>query len=210
MNGVLVTTPAFFVTGEDHITVGGYEILQEMEKARLFKYHKPCGLLVTHRDPKERRTIFEELPAGLPRLISVGRLDLNSEGLLLLTNNGVLSRTLEHPRTSLKRTYRVRVWGHVCEEQLDTLRQGIVVDGVPYGPIEARLDAQKKSNAWLTLSLWEGKNREIRRVMAHLGLTVNKLIRLSYGPFELGSLALRDIQEIPEREFSLFLSKSFA
>ena len=205
VNGVQVTTPAFFVAPDDEISLLGVPVRGTMPRARLFLYHKPCGLVVSHKDPQGRPTVFEAMPAHLPRLISVGRLDLNSQGLLLMTNNGALARTLEHPRTGLKRTYRVRVWGRVCPEQLNALKGGVTVEGITYGPIEAQLVSQTTSNAWLTLSLREGKNREIRKVMGHLGLEVNVLTRTSYGPFDLGDLKTGGVEEVAQEHFSLYM-----
>ena len=170
--------------------------MAEPERTRLFRYHKPAGLVTTHRDPEGRPTVFQRLPPGLPRLVSVGRLDLNSEGLLLLTNDGGLARRLELPANGWIRRYRVRVHGPVDERALAALARGVTVEGVRYGPIEAGLDARKGSNAWLTVSLQEGKNREIRKVMAHLGLAVTRLIRIAYGPFQLGSLPRGAVEEV--------------
>lgn len=202
VNGVVLDSPAVKVGPGDSLTVDG-KIVQAAEPTRLFRYHKPAGLVTTHRDPKGRPTVFDALPAGLPRLISIGRLDLSSEGLLLLTNDGELSRALELPATGLMRRYRVRAHGRIDQARLDSLKDGIVVDGVHYGPIEARLDKAKEagdgSNLWITVTLTEGKNREIRRVLESLGLTVNRLIRLAYGPFALGELVRGAIEEVGPR-----------
>jgi 23S rRNA pseudouridine2605 synthase len=165
----------------------------------LWRYHKPDGLMTTHRDPQGRPTVFERLPADLPRVMSVGRLDLNSEGLLLLTNDGALARQLELPSTGWLRRYRVRVHGEVNEAALKDLARGLVIDGTRFGPVEAGLDSRKGSNAWLTISIHEGKNREIRRVMAHLGLATTRLIRIAYGPFQLGNLERSQVAEVPAR-----------
>jgi 23S rRNA pseudouridine2605 synthase len=169
----------------------------------VFRYHKPSGLVTTHVDPKGRPTVFAALPAGLPRVISVGRLDLNSEGLLLLTNDGELSRALELPSSDWVRIYRARARGRVDQARLDGLKDGVTVEGVRYGPIEASLDKAKEgpqgANLWLTLSLTEGKNREVRRVLESLGLTVNRLIRVAYGPFALGTLAPGAVEEVGPR-----------
>jgi 23S rRNA pseudouridine2605 synthase len=202
LNGQVLTTPAVKVEPGDILTVDG-QVVGEAEPARLFRYHKPPGLVTTHKDPQGRPTVFEALPKGLPRLISVGRLDLNSEGLLLLTNDGGLARGLELPATGVMRRYRARAHGRITQERLDKLKDGITVEGVHYGPIEARLDKAKEgpqgSNLWLTVTLAEGKNREVRRVLEALGLRVNRLIRLSYGPFALGTLEVGEIEEVGPR-----------
>jgi 23S rRNA pseudouridine2605 synthase len=195
LGGKVVDTPATFITPGDHVTVDGKPVAAA-ERTRLFRYHKPDGLVTTHRDPQGRPTVFEKLPPGLPRLVSVGRLDLTSEGLLLLTNDGALARKLELPSNGWLRRYRVRVHGRVDEAALAALVRGITVEGVAYGPIEAGLDARQGTNAWLTVSLQEGKNREIRRVMAHLGLEVTRLIRTAYGPFQLGILPRGAVEEV--------------
>jgi len=196
LNNVPVTHPATFVTKDDLIVVDGKPV-DAPERTRLWRYHKPEGLLTTHRDPEGRPTVFEKLPAHLPRVLSIGRLDLNSEGLLLLTNDGALARRLELPATGWIRRYRVRVFGAVDPKMLATLARGVTVDGVRYGPIEAGLDSRKGDNCWLTLGLREGRNREIRKVMAHLGLPVSRLIRVSYGPFQLGQLTRGAVEEVP-------------
>jgi 23S rRNA pseudouridine2605 synthase len=198
INGEVVASPARNVTAADRISVDG-QPLPSRERTRLFLYHKPRGLLTTHADPGGRPTIFTALPKGLPRLISVGRLDLNTEGLLLLTNDGALARVLELPATGWLRRYRVRAHGRVAQDQLDGLTVGITVDGVRYGPIEATLDRAQGSNVWLTFAMREGKNREVRNVLEHLGLKVNRLIRVSFGPFQLGELAPGAIAEVKTR-----------
>jgi len=202
LNGQVLTTPAVKVERGDTLTVDG-AVVTEAEPARLFRYHKPVDLVTSHKDPQGRPTVFEHLPPGLPRLISVGRLDINSEGLLLLTNDGGLARALEMPATGIVRRYRARARGRVTQQRLDTLRQGIVVEGVQYGPIEATLDKAKEgpqgANLWITLVLAEGKNREVRRVLEALGLKVNRLIRLSYGPFALGTLLPGEVEEVGPR-----------
>ena len=181
------------------------------EAPRLFLYHKPVGLVTTARDEKNRPTVFANLPPGLPRVVSVGRLDLNSEGLLLLTNDGGLARYLELPANAWKRRYRVRVHGAVKAAHLARLAQGVTVDGVRYGPIEARMEgAQTGANAWLVVTLKEGKNREIRKVMAHLGLQVSRLIRTAYGPFELGDLPPGSAAEVPPNTLKEKLAGYFA
>jgi len=199
VNGKILETPAFTVTPADAILVNG-KPLPAVEAPRLFLYHKPAGLITTARDEKNRPTVFDNLPPGLPRVVSVGRLDLNSEGLLLLTNDGGLARYLELPSNSWKRRYRVRVHGNVKSGNLARLARGVTVDGMRYGPIKAAIERAKTgANVWLTVTLEEGKNREIRKVMAHLGLQVNRLIRTAYGPFELGDLPPGAVVEVPPK-----------
>jgi 23S rRNA pseudouridine2605 synthase len=194
-NGSTVEHPATFVNPGDIILVDGNPV-GEPARTRLWRYHKPDGLLTTHRDPEGRPTVFEKLPADLPRVVSVGRLDLNSEGLLLLTNDGAMARRLELPTTGWHRRYRVRVYGMVDSDKLAALKEGITVDDVRYGPITAEVDSAKGANAWLSVSITEGKNREIRKVMAALGLETTRLIRVAYGPFQLGSLARGAVAEV--------------
>ncbi len=198
VNGRVINSPALDVTSRDVITVDG-QPLPERERTRLFLYHKPRGLMTTHDDPEGRPTVFDNLPEGLPRLISIGRLDFNTEGLLLLTNDGGLARALEHPDTGWLRRYRVRAHGEVTQAQLDQLRNGIEVDGVKYGSIDATLERDQGANVWVTFAIREGKNREVRNVMAHLGLEVNRLIRISYGPFQLGEIAEGQVEEVRSR-----------
>jgi 23S rRNA pseudouridine2605 synthase len=198
VDGAVLTSPAVTVTAEHLVMVDG-KALPEPERPRLWRYHKPTGLVTTHRDEHDRPTVFGALPAELPRLISIGRLDLNSEGLLLLTNDGALARRLELPATGWVRRYRVRVHGAVEPARLTALARGITIDGVSYGVIRAQLDRQQGANAWLTMSLQEGKNREVRRVLEHLGHPVSRLIRLSYGPFQLGNLARGAIEEVQQK-----------
>ncbi|GGD99536.1 pseudouridine synthase [Aureimonas endophytica] len=198
LNGHLVETPAVTVTMADRIEIDG-EPLPAAERTRLWLFHKPAGIVTTNRDPEGRPTVFDRLPDDLPRVLTVGRLDINTEGLLLLTNDGGLSRTLELPATGWLRRYRVRAHGKIDQAQLDDLKHGIAVDGVFYGAIEATLDSQKGSNVWMTLGLREGKNREVKRVLGHLGLEVNRLIRLSFGPFQLGDLPEGAVREIKGR-----------
>ena len=194
----MVTSPAFNVTARDRIAVDGAP-LPKRERTRLFLYHKPRGLVTTHADPQGRPTIFERLPEELPRLIGIGRLDLNTEGLILLTNDGGLARELELPTTGWLRRYRVRAHGTVTQPQLDELRAGITVDGIHYGEIDATLDRVQGANIWLTFAIREGKNREVRNVLGHLGLTVNRLIRVSFGPFQLGDLDEGEVEEVRTR-----------
>jgi 23S rRNA pseudouridine2605 synthase len=199
LRGEKLTSPAVNVVDPAELTVDG-KPLPAAERARLWRYHKPAGLVTTHRDEKGRETVFEKLPPGTPRLISVGRLDLNSEGLLLLTNDGELARRLELPANGWLRRYKVRVHGVVDAKRLEALEQGIMVDGVAYGPIHATFEGEQRvSNIWLTVSLREGRNREIRKVMQHLGLAVTRLIRLAYGPFQLGNLPRGALEEVPPK-----------
>jgi 23S rRNA pseudouridine2605 synthase len=198
INGRTIRSPALDVSQSDRITVDGAP-LPERERTRLFLYHKPRGLLTSHADARGRPTIFAALPKELPRLISVGRLDLNTEGLLLLTNDGGLARTLELPATGWLRRYRVRAHGRVTQEALDRLRDGITIDGVAYGAIDAKLEREQGANLWLTFAMREGKNREVKNVLGHLGLAVNRLIRVSFGPFQLGDLAEGVIEEVRTR-----------
>jgi 23S rRNA pseudouridine2605 synthase len=198
VNGAVVASPALNVTPEDRIVVDG-KPLPVRERTRLFLYHKPSGLVTTHVDPQGRSTIFDALPKNLPRLLSVGRLDLNTEGLLLLTNDGGLARALELPATGWLRRYRVRAHGRVRQDQLDTLRRGITLDGIRYGSIEAQLERQQGANVWLVFAMREGKNREVKNVLGHLGLAVNRLIRVSFGPFQLGDLPEGAIEEVRTR-----------
>lgn len=196
VDGKVLETPAFVVTDSNLIEVDG-KPLPEAERARLWRYHKPPGEMVTARDPEGRRTIFDSLPKGLPRVVTIGRLDFMSEGLLLLTNDGGLARRLELPANGWTRRYRARVHGSVDEARLAALVGGITIDGVRYGPIKASLDRQQRSNAWLDIALAEGKNREVRRVLAHLDLPVVRLIRVAFGPFHLGELERGHVEEIP-------------
>lgn len=187
INGKVLTSPAVTVGPEDRVTVDG-EPLPEAEPARLWRFHKPAGLITTRKDPQGRPTVFDRLPPDIPRVVTVGRLDLNSEGLMLLTNDGALARHLELPATGWRRRYRARVHGKVDADALAALADGVTVSGITYGAIEAKLDRTQGANAWLTVALQEGKNREVRRVLESLGLVVTRLIRIAYGPFQLGTL----------------------
>lgn len=198
VNGRVINSPALDVTARDVVTVDG-KPLPAPERTRLFMYHKPRGLMTTHADPEGRPTVFDHLPDGLPRLISIGRLDFNTEGLLLLTNDGGLARTLELPDTGWLRRYRVRAHGEVTQAQLDALKNGVEVDGIKYGSIDAKLERDQGANVWLVFAIREGKNREVRNVLAHLGLEVNRLIRISYGPFQLAELEEGQVDEVKTR-----------
>ncbi len=198
VNGKVLDSPALNVTGREKIVVNG-KALPALEPTRLWRYYKPEGLVTTARDPQDRPTVFDNLPPGVPRVVSVGRLDVNTEGLLLLTNDGELARLLELPSTGWSRRYRVRAFGAATQEQLNKLKDGIEVEGVRYGAIEATLDKVQGSNVWLTLSLKEGKNREVKRVLGALGLRVNRLIRLSYGPFQVADLEPGEARQVPNR-----------
>ena len=209
VDGRTVTSPAVVVTDPERVSVDG-ETLPAAGPVRLWRYHKPSGLVTTHRDPRGRPTVFERLPPSLPRVVSVGRLDLTSEGLLLLSNDGGLARRLELPETGWIRRYRVRAYGTVDAERLAALADGVVVRGVRYGPIRAQLDGRRGANCWLTVSLAEGRNREVKRVMEHLDLTVNRLIRIAYGPFQLGRLARGEVRDVPRRQLQASLGSSAA
>lgn len=198
LNGDPVTTPATKISGLAVIAVDGKPIA-EPEQTRLWRYHKPAGLVTTHKDPQGRPTVFKNLPPGLPRVVSVGRLDVNSEGLLLLTNDGEIARRLEHPSSGLMRKYRVRLFGQIDQAMLDRLAEGITVDGVRYGPVIADLERSKGAYSWAQVMLKEGKNREVKRLMEHLGCKVARLIRVQYGPIHLGQLAEGAVEEIPAK-----------
>ncbi|GAA0778804.1 rRNA pseudouridine synthase [Roseibium denhamense] len=195
LNGKALTTPAVTVSSKDTVLVDG-KPLPLRERTRLWLYHKPKGLVTTNKDPEGRPTVFDRLPDDLPRVLTVGRLDINTEGLLLLTNDGGLARVLELPATGWLRRYRVRAFGKVTQADLDGLKDGVAIDGVLYGAIEAVLDKEQGGNVWITVGLREGKNREVKRVLEHLGLAVNRLIRISYGPFQLMDLPDGVVREI--------------
>ena len=198
VNGRKLDSPAFNVGPDDKVTVDGKPMPQK-QATRLWRFHKPRGLLTTTHDPEGRATVFQALPPEMPRVVAVGRLDMGSEGLLLFSNDGELARRLELPATGWTRRYRVRVYGQVDPARLATLAKGVTVDGVKYGAIRATLDRQQGDNAWLTMSLTEGKNREIRRVCEHMGWKVSRLIRVAYGPFQLGALEPGEVEEVPAR-----------
>ena len=199
VDGETLTTPAVKVTEDMDIRIDGIRV-GKPDAARLWRFHKPAGLVTTHKDPQGRQTVFETLEGRLPRVISVGRLDLNTEGLLLLTNSGALARHMELPATGWTRRYRVRAYGQASQRDLDALKDGITIDGIEYGPIDARLDQYQGGNLWVSLSIKEGKNREVRNVMRHLGLNGNRLIRTAYGPFQLGKLNKRVFEEVPAKQ----------
>jgi 23S rRNA pseudouridine2605 synthase len=204
LNGVALETPATILTSLDGVTVDGNPVAPA-EFARLFLYHKPTGLLTAERDAKGRATIYDKLPPGLPRVVPVGRLDLNTEGLLLLTTDGELKRRLELPSTGLPRSYRARVYGAITQGQLEDLIEGITIDGVRYGSIDANLERRTGTNAWIEMTIKEGKNREVRRILEHLGLEVSRLIRTRYGPFTLGEAPVGAVDEVKQDQLIDFL-----
>jgi 23S rRNA pseudouridine2605 synthase len=210
LNGEKVTTPATFLSNLAGVTVDGKPV-GTTEAARLFRFHKPPGLLTAERDPKGRPTIYTALrnamPRGAPRVMPVGRLDLNTEGLLLLTNDGALKRAMELPSSGVPRTYRARTFGDISQAQLEDLIEGITIDGIRYGRIDADLERRTGRNQWVQMTLTEGKNREVRRVLEHLGLAVSRLIRTAYGPFALGDLARGQVQEVTAKELTAFRAK---
>jgi 23S rRNA pseudouridine2605 synthase len=203
IGGKVVETPATLLTSLHGVTVDGKPV-KAPAPARLFRYHKPAGLLTTERDPKGRPTIYDRLPTGLPRVMPVGRLDLNTEGLLLLTTDGELKRQLELPSSGVERTYRARVFGEISQERLEDLIQGVEIEGVRYGSIDANLERRTGRNAWIELKLTEGKNREVRRVLEHLGLQVSRLLRTAYGPFPLADLPAGAVDEVRQHDLVAF------
>jgi 23S rRNA pseudouridine2605 synthase len=203
IGGKVVETPATLLTSLHGVTVDGKPV-SAPAPARLFRYHKPAGLLTTERDPKGRPTIYDRLPQGLPRVMPVGRLDLNTEGLLLLTTDGELKRQLELPSSGVERTYRARVFGEISQDRLENLIQGVEIEGVRYGSIDANLERRTGRNAWIELKLTEGKNREVRRVLEHLGLQVSRLLRTSYGPFPLADLPVGAVDEVRQHDLVAF------
>ncbi len=209
VDGETLTTPAVKVLPHQDIRVDEVRIGGK-QQVRLWRYHKPDGLVTTHKDPQGRPTVFDALPPGMPRVISIGRLDLTTEGLLLLTTDGGLARALELPATGWLRRYRVRAYGRLKQNQLDRLADGVTVEGVEYGPVKAAIDSVQGANTWLTVSIREGKNREIRNIMRHLNLTVNRLIRTAYGPFQLGSLKKGALEEIPGKALKEQLGKKIS
>lgn len=198
LNGKVLTSPAVNVKPSDDVRIDGQPLPQK-EESRLWRYHKPAGLVTSHKDPEGRRTVFDALREQLPRVISIGRLDINTEGLLLLTNDGELARLLELPATGWVRRYRVRAYGKPDPAALARLAGGVTLEGIHYGPIEAALDKAQGDNAWLNIAIREGKNREVKKICEHLGLTVNRLIRVAFGPFQLGDLERGGIAEVPAK-----------
>lgn len=202
-DGVLIDTPATLLTSLHGITVDGNPV-KEPAPAKLFRFHKPAGTLTAARDPKGRPTIYDRLPADLPRLMPIGRLDYNTEGLLLLTTDGELKRQMELPSSSIERTYRARAFGEISQTQLEDLVEGIEIHGIRYGKIDANLERRTGRNQWIELTLTEGKNREVRRVLEHFGLEVSRLIRTSYGPFELADLPMGGVDQIRAHDLVMF------
>lgn len=208
VNGAILTTPAVTVTAKDTIVVDG-KPLPDRDRTRLFLFHKPKGLVTTRRDPDGRRTVFDALPPDLPRVVTIGRLDITTEGLLLLTNDGGLARALELPANGWQRHYRARALGPVTQADLDRLAEGVTIAGVRYLPINASLDdGAGGANRWITLTLTEGKNREVRRVLEHLGLKVNRLIRTGYGPFDLGALPPGAVEEVARKDVEALVKRA--
>jgi 23S rRNA pseudouridine2605 synthase len=201
LNDAVVSTPATLVDARDVLAVDG-KVIASRAPTRLWRYHKPAGLVTTARDPEGRPTVFASLPKLLPRVLSVGRLDINTEGLLLLTNDGGLARYLEHPAQAVSRTYRIRAYGNVNEAAIGKLANGVTIDGITYRPVRTTIDRRDTSNCWLTMTLTEGKNREIKILLEHLDLRVTRLIRTGYGPFELGPLPPNEAEEVPLRRLT--------
>jgi 23S rRNA pseudouridine2605 synthase len=208
LNGVVVNHPATLVDMDDALAVDG-KAVASFEQSKIWRYHKPAGLVTTSRDPQGRPTVFAALPTTLPRLISVGRLDINTEGLLLLTNDGELARYLEHPAQGISRTYRIRAHGNADETAIGILAKGITVDSVHYRPVQISIDRRQGGNCWLTMTLREGKNREIKKLLEEVGLQVTRLIRTAYGPFQLGRLPKGVVEEVPRRTLFNLLSGYF-
>ena len=206
IDGKPLETPATILTSLKGVTVDGKPVAAA-EPTRLFRYHKPTGLLTAERDMKGRTTIYDRMPPGLPRLVPVGRLDLNTEGLLLMTTDGGLKRRMELPATGVPRSYRARAYGQVSQAQLEELMMGVEIDGVRYGSIDANLERRTGTNVWVEMTLKEGKNREVRRVLEFLGLQVSRLIRTSYGPFALGDLPAGAVEEVKQHELVAFLKE---
>lgn len=202
-DGVAIDTPATLLTSLHGITVDGKPV-KEPEATRLYLFHKPRGLLTTEKDPAGRPTIYDRLPEGLPRIMPIGRLDLNTEGLLLMTTDGGFKRQMELPSTGVPRTYRARAYGQISQDQLEELAEGITIDGIHYGSIDANLERRTGANTWIQMTLTEGKNREVRRVLEHFGLEVSRLIRLSYGPFVLGDLAPGQVEQVRKHDLVVF------
>ncbi len=198
VDGQKLTTPAFVVTRSQEIKVDGQPLVAP-DPPRLWRFHKPVGCVTTSRDPQGRPTIFDHLPAALPRVLTIGRLDINTEGLLLLTNDGGLKRYLELPDTGWMRRYRARAFGQPDQQKLAQLKRGVEIDGIRYRGIDAQFERQQGGNAWLNVSLREGKNREVKKALEHTGLQVNRLIRVSFGPFQLGNLETGAVEEVPRR-----------
>jgi 23S rRNA pseudouridine2605 synthase len=205
VNGVVIENPAVFITDQS-IKVDG-KLINAKQDTRLWIFYKPVATITSTKDPKNRKTIFKILPKEMPRVISVGRLDFNTEGLLILTTNGALASYLEMPKSKWVRKYRARVYGKLDHDRLKSLENGITVAGIHYGSIKVEIDVEKESNSWLTISLQEGKNREIRNVMEHLGLQVNRLIRTSFGPFMLGNMQIGELREINKKQLESFIPK---
>lgn len=208
VNDEIITSPALNVSDEEKILLDG-EKLPQAENTRLWLYYKPVGLVTTHKDEKGRKTVFDNLPSSMPRVISIGRLDLNSEGLLLLTNSGELAHKLELPSQGWVRRYKVRVFGQVKDSDLQKMSQGISIDGINYGAVKTEVESRQGANTWLKVSLTEGKNREIRKVMKFFGLEVSRLIRLSYGPFQLGHMKKGEVKEVPQKVLREQLGSNF-
>jgi len=203
VNGETINTPAVFITDQS-IKVDG-KLINAKQETRLWLLYKPVGTITSAKDPKNRKTIFKILPKNMPRVISVGRLDFNTEGLIVLTTNGALASYMEMPKNKWVRKYRARVFGKIDHERLKALENGITIEGIHYGSVKVSVDVEKESNSWLTISLQEGKNREIRNIMEHLGLQVNRLIRVSFGPFVLGNMQIGELREINKKQLESFI-----